>query len=46
VYEIGGREYIALCAAQGESNPPMRMAEQPAVAPATGAYMVFALPRK
>jgi glucose dehydrogenase len=47
VYEIGGREYIALCAAAGESNPPVRMdAGKPPAAPGQGAYMVFALPRK
>jgi glucose dehydrogenase len=47
VYEIGGREYIALCAAAGESNPPIRMdAGKPPAAKGQGAYMVFALPRK
>ncbi len=47
VYEIAGREYIALCASAGESNPPIRMdTSKPAAAPAQGAYMVFALPRK
>ena len=46
VYEIGGREYIALCAAQGESNPPVRIAGTATAAPAVGSYLVFALPRK
>ena len=47
VYEIGGREYIALCAAAGESNPPVRIdSGKPAAPPGRGAYLVFALPRK
>jgi glucose dehydrogenase len=47
VYEIGGREYIALCAAAGESNPPVRMdTSKPPAARGQGAYMVFALPKK
>jgi quinoprotein glucose dehydrogenase len=47
VYEIAGREYIALCAATGESNPLIRLdTSKPPAAPGPGAYMVFALPRK
>ncbi len=46
VYEIAGREYIALCAAQGESNPPVRIDGGKPQAPAVGAYLVFALPPK
>ena len=44
VYEIGGREYIALCAAQGESNPPIRIDGVKPEPPAKGSYLVFALP--
>jgi quinoprotein glucose dehydrogenase len=46
VYEIGGREYIALCAAVGESNPPIRIDGGKPEAPAVGSYLVFALPRR
>ncbi|HUI81166.1 MAG TPA: pyrroloquinoline quinone-dependent dehydrogenase [Bryobacteraceae bacterium] len=47
VYEIGGREYIALCAAAGESNPPVHVdTGKPPAAPGPGSYIVFALPRK
>ena len=47
VYEIGGREYIALCAAEGESNPPIRIETgKPPEAAAEGSYVVFALPAK
>jgi len=45
VYEIDGREYIALCAAS-ETNPPVRIDAGKPPAPAKGAYLVFALPRK
>jgi quinoprotein glucose dehydrogenase len=43
VYEIDGREYIALCAAS-ETNPPVRTDTEKAATPAKGAYLVFALP--
>jgi glucose dehydrogenase len=46
VYEIAGREYIVLCAAQGESNPPIRIDGGKPEAPAVGSYLVFALPSK
>jgi glucose dehydrogenase len=45
VYEIAGREYIALCAAS-ETNPPVQIDTGKPPAPARGAYLVFALPRK
>jgi quinoprotein glucose dehydrogenase len=43
VYEIGGREYIALCVAGGQLMQPRSFSSLPAAAP--GAYMVFALPK-
>jgi quinoprotein glucose dehydrogenase len=46
VYEIGGREYIALCAAAPESNPPIRIDGGKPEPPAQGSYLVFALPSK
>jgi quinoprotein glucose dehydrogenase len=47
LYEIGGREYIALCAAVGEGNPPIRIdTGKPSEAPAQRSYLVFALPSK
>jgi quinoprotein glucose dehydrogenase len=47
VYEIAGREYIALCAAVGQSNPPIRIETgKPSEATAEGSYLVFALPSK
>jgi glucose dehydrogenase len=45
MYEIDGREYIALCAAS-ETNPPVRIDRGKPLPPAKGAYLVFALPRK
>jgi glucose dehydrogenase len=45
VYEIGGREYIALCAAAGDGNIHIDTGK-PAVPPGQGAYIVFALPGK
>jgi quinate dehydrogenase (quinone) len=45
MYEIDGREYIALCAAS-ETNPPVRIDSGKPLPPAKGAYLVFALPRK
>ena len=45
IYEIGGREYIALCAAAGEGNPPVRIDGGKPATPPQGAYLVFALPR-
>ena len=44
VYEIGGREYIALCVGGGQLMQPRSFSSLPAAAP--GAYMVFALPPK
>ena len=44
VYEIGGREYIALCAGQGESTPPVRIDGGKPETPAQRSYLVFALP--
>ena len=47
IYEIAGREYIALCVAAGAGNPPVRIdTGKPAAPPGPGSYMVFALPRK
>ena len=47
VYEIAGREYIALCAAEGDSVPPIRIETgKPPEPPAQRAYLVFALPSK
>jgi glucose dehydrogenase len=44
VYEIGGREYIALCVAAGEGDSPVHLdGGSPVAAPGPGAYMVFAL---
>ena len=45
VYEISGREYIALCAAAADGNLHINTGK-PAAPPASGSYMVFALPRK
>ena len=45
VYEIDGREYIALCAAS-ETNLPVRIGSGKPAIPARGAYLVFALARK
>ena len=46
IYEINGREYIALCAAS-DTNPPVRIdSGKPAMPAAKGSYLVFALPRK
>jgi quinoprotein glucose dehydrogenase len=48
VYELGGREYIAICAAQG-NGPRVSLPGAPAAAPATppqNAYVVYALPKK
>jgi glucose dehydrogenase len=45
VYEVGGREFIALCVAGGDGYLAPRGAQNiPAAGP--GAYMVFALPKK
>jgi glucose dehydrogenase len=47
VYEIGGREYIAVCAAQG-NGPAVNLAgapKSPATAP-LNSYVVFSLPKK
>jgi quinoprotein glucose dehydrogenase len=47
VYEIGGREYIAICAAQG-AGPQMEVPGFPKKDPAPfeNAYVVLALPKK
>jgi quinoprotein glucose dehydrogenase len=45
IYQIGGREYIALCAATGDSNIHIDTGK-PTMPPGPGSYMVFALPRK
>ena len=47
VYEIAGREYIALCVAAGAGGSPIRLdAGKPAAPPGPGSYRVFALPGK
>lgn len=47
VYEVGGREYLALCVAGGNGlMAPKLQSEKPAAPPAPGAYMVFALPKR
>jgi len=46
IYEVGGREYLALCVGAGEGYFAPKLgagAQSPA---ASGAYMVFALPKK
>jgi glucose dehydrogenase len=45
IYQIGGREYIALCAAAGDGNIHIDTGK-PAVPAGQGAYIVFALPGK
>lgn len=44
VYEIAGREYIALCAAAGDGDLHIDT-DKPAVPPGPGSYMFFALPK-
>lgn len=44
VYEVGGREYLAICAAGNWGLMPPRIT--PAGPAPPGAYMVFALPKK
>src|SRR5579863_4013906 len=48
VYEVGGREYIALCVAAGNGYLAQRVknGDQPLPALGPGSYMVFALPKK
>lgn len=47
IYELGGREYLAVCVAGGDGIMASRVAsDKPAVPPGPGAYMVFALPRR
>ena len=46
VYEVGGREYLVLCASGNGLMPPRAAADRPATPPAPGSYMVFALPKK
>ena len=43
VYEVGGREYIALCVAGGQTMQPRSFNTLAPAAP--GAYMVFTLPK-
>ena len=48
VYELGGREYIAICAAAG-NGPQVTLPGSPAAPaapPAQGSYIAFALPKK
>jgi quinoprotein glucose dehydrogenase len=44
VYEVGGREYLALCAAGNNGLTPPRLT--PAGPAPQGAYIVYALPQK
>ena len=47
VYEIGGREYIAVCAAQGNGpNVNLPGAASSPASPPQNSYVVFALPKK
>jgi glucose dehydrogenase len=43
VYEVNGRQYLAICAAGGRGLFPPRVGEE--VPPGPGQYMVFALPK-
>jgi quinoprotein glucose dehydrogenase len=44
VYEVGGRQYIAVCVAAGNGLFPQRVGKQ--TDPGPGQYMVFALPKR
>jgi glucose dehydrogenase len=52
VYEVAGREYVAICVAAGNGQAAARIATdntatgKPPVPPAAGQYMVFALPKR
>jgi quinoprotein glucose dehydrogenase len=48
VYEVGGREYIALCVAAGNGYLAQRVknGDQPVPPVGPGSYMVFALPKR
>ena len=48
VYEVGGKEYLAVCVAAGNGAlaPTRLKSDHPLPPPAPGAYMVFALPGK
>jgi len=47
VYEIGGREYLAVCVAGGNGMMAGRgTPDQPAPTPRRGSYIIFALPKK
>jgi glucose dehydrogenase len=48
VYEVGGREYIALCVAAGNGYLAQRVknGDQPVPPVGPGSYIVFALPKK
>jgi glucose dehydrogenase len=45
VFELGGREYVAVCAAQG-NGPAVSLVGANETAPAAGAYVVFGLPKR
>gem|GEM_PF-3293742 len=47
VYEVGGREYLAVRVAAGKGTMTQHVVgDEPAVPPWSGAYMVFAVPKK
>jgi quinoprotein glucose dehydrogenase len=51
VYEVAGREYVAICVAAGNGQAaahiaPDTAAGKPPTPPAAGQYMVFALPKR
>ncbi|HEV3197752.1 MAG TPA: pyrroloquinoline quinone-dependent dehydrogenase [Bryobacteraceae bacterium] len=47
IYEIGGREYLAVCVAAGNGIMAARVdGDSPASPPAAGAYIAFALPKR
>lgn len=46
VYELGGREFIAICAAQGDGPKLNIPGAKPPATPPQNSYVVFALPKK
>lgn len=47
MYEVGGREYLAVRVAAGKGTMTQHVVgDEPAVPPWSGAYMVFAVPKK
>jgi glucose dehydrogenase len=46
IYEVGGREYLAVCVAAGNGMMAAKVEDDSAAPPAAGAYMTFALPKK